>query len=369
LDELTASQYPQAFAQISPAFYEQIPTIAFNLANAQNNELVQRLYGLRIAGSGFSMSGIADNYAMIQEGQGDGSGKGVLDSKKDILRPGADNKWGMFVDGYGVFAQANSANMLPGYNFQSGGVNSGLTYKWSDSVGTGIYAGYQGAYAKNNGLGTLIDNAVKYGLFGGYGSPDGKGLYADALAGGGNHNYTANRSIDFGSISRTADSSPGAGELDTMLAGGYNFRKGNWSFGPLTSLQYTYLGVNSVNETGAQSLDLNNQAWNASSMIYSLGGNCTYTWQANRDVTVVPQINLSWQHEFLQNPYAINSTVGNSPTFSTWSATPNRDTLYTGVGFTVEYKQRWNTSLFYNASAGNQNLTSENIFWSAGVKF
>jgi hypothetical protein len=42
---------------------------------------------------------------------------------------------------------------------------------------------------------------------------------------------------------------------------------------------------------------------------------------------VVPQISLNWPHEFMQN------------------------------------------LLFYNAAAGNQNLTSQNIFWSAGVRF
>jgi hypothetical protein len=35
----------------------------------------------------------------------------------------------------------------------------------------------------------------------------------------------------------------------------------------------------------------------------------------------------------------------------------------------MEIGKRWNTALFYNASAGNQNLVSQNIFWSAGVKF
>ena len=119
-----------------PTFYQQVATIAFNQANAQNMELNQRLWGLRVAeGGGFSMSGLADNFAMIQEGQGDG--KGVLDSKKDILRPGLDNHWGMFVDGNGIFAQANSANMLPGYNSEGGGVTAGLSYQWTKGVATG----------------------------------------------------------------------------------------------------------------------------------------------------------------------------------------------------------------------------------------
>jgi len=382
LDSLTASQYNQAFNAIMPTFYQQIATVTFNQANAQNMQLNQRLWGLRVAeGGGFSMSGLADNYAMIQEGIGDDSGstdgKGVLDSKKDILRPGLDNNWGMFVDGNGIFAQANSANMLPGYNSESGGVTTGLTYKWNKNVASGIYAGYQGTYTKSgangSGLGTgssLIDNAVRFGVFGTYGQENGKGLYANALAGGAYHNLQATRVIQFTGLDRTANSSPGAWELDTMLATGYDLQKGNFTYGPTASLQYTYLGVNSVNETGAQSLNFNSGGWNSSSMLSSVGAHAAYNWQAGKNVLVVPQISLNWQHEFMQNPYAINGNLGGtSPTFSNWSATGIRDYLYTGVGFTVEFGKRWNTAFFYNAAAGNSDLVSQNIFWSAGVKF
>ncbi|MFZ0435497.1 MAG: autotransporter-associated beta strand repeat-containing protein, partial [Chthoniobacterales bacterium] len=122
LDSLTASQYNQAFNAIMPTFYQQIATIAFNNANAQNMQLVQRLWGVRMAeGGGFSMSGLSDNMPLL-EGQGDGNS--VMDPSKDILRPGLDNHWGMFVDINGIFANANSGNMLPGYNSQSGGVTT-----------------------------------------------------------------------------------------------------------------------------------------------------------------------------------------------------------------------------------------------------
>jgi hypothetical protein len=55
--------------------------------------------------------------------------------------------------------------------------------------------------------------------------------------------------------------------------------------------------------------------------------------------------------------------------FSNWSATPIRDTLYTGIGVTVEFAKKWNTAFFYNAAAGNNDLTSQNFFWSLGLKF
>jgi autotransporter-associated beta strand protein len=376
----------QAFNAIMPNFYQQMATIAFNGANAQNMELNQRLWGMRVAqGGGFSMTGFADNTPFLQEGQGDGEGKGVLDAKKDILRPGLDNRWGMFLDANGIFANANSANMLPGYQSESGGVTTGLTYKWNKNVSTGLYAGYQGTYNKSgangSGLGvgsTLIDNAVRFGLFGTYGEVNSKGeplgFYANALAGGAYNNYQAARIIDYPGMNRTANSSPGAGELDTMLAGGYDVKKGNFTFGPTASLQYTYLGANGVNETGAQSLDFNSAGWNSASMLSSVGAHAAYTWYARKlqghEITVVPQINLNWQHEFMQNPYAINGNLGGTtPNFSNWSAAPLRDTLYTGVGFTVEFAKKWNTSFFYNAAAGNQNLQSQNIFWSVGAKF
>ena len=68
LDKLTASQYQQAFEAIQPTIYQSLGTIAFNLANAQNMELAQRLWGQRVDGSGFSMNGFADN-TPVWEGQ------------------------------------------------------------------------------------------------------------------------------------------------------------------------------------------------------------------------------------------------------------------------------------------------------------
>jgi hypothetical protein len=184
LNKLTnnPSQMQQAFDAISPQIYQSLATMAFNTINAQYNDLVQQMFGLRVAGTGFSTSGFD---AVVLEGQGDG--KSVKDPSKDILRPGADNHWGMFVDMNGIFAQANSGNMLPGYNAQSGGLVAGLTYKWSPSFATGIYSGYEGTYAKFGypySGSTVIDNAVRFGLFGTYGDPSGKGFYGDGLIGG-----------------------------------------------------------------------------------------------------------------------------------------------------------------------------------------
>jgi len=362
LDKLTASEYPSAFEAIQPTMYQSLSTIAFNLANAQNMELVQRLWSQRVAGSGFSMNGFADN-TPIWEGQGDGK-----DSSKDILRPGPDNRWSLFADANGIFAQANSGNMLPNYNAQSGGVTAGVSFRVNPKLSVGVYTGYEGTYAKYNAGSKLIDNSVRFGLFGTYGHQDGKGLFVDSLVGGGYNNYQVSRNISFSGINRTANSSPGAGEFDSMVALGYDVKKGNFTYGPIASLQYTYFAAAPFSETGAQSLNLSNSGWSTSSMLSSIGIHAAYNCEVNNSILVVPQINLSWQHEFMQNPYAINSSIGGAR-FANESNTPLRDFLYTGIGVTIEFKQRWNTSIFYNAAAGNSDLQSQNVFWSLGMKF
>jgi uncharacterized protein with beta-barrel porin domain len=349
-------------------------------------ELSQRLWGIRVAeGEGFSMNGLGNNFPLIQEGpvdgQGDGPAQGVLDAKNDILRPGKDNHWGMFADANGIFAKANSGNMLPGNSSESGGVTTGVTFRVNPVLSLGTYVGYEGSYNKssrNNSTAvvsgsTLIDNSVRFGGFATYGHIDGRGLYINAVLGGAYHNYDISRTISISGINRTAKSQPGAGELDSMIAGGYDLQSGKFTYGPTVSLQYTYLGVNGFNETGAQSLDFNSAGWNSSSLLSSVGAHASYIWIPNtlhKDMVVVPQISLNWQHEFMQNPYAITGNLGGtSPSFSYWSAEPIRDFLYTGVGVTIEFVKRWNTSLFYNASAGKSKLQSQNIFFSVGLNF
>ena len=81
------------------------------------------------------MGGFGENTPLLEEAPS----KEGKNNKNDILRPALDNHWGMFVDGNGIFAQANSANVLTTYNAESGGVTTGLSYRWNKSVTSGLY--------------------------------------------------------------------------------------------------------------------------------------------------------------------------------------------------------------------------------------
>jgi len=190
--------------------------------------------------------------------------------------------------------------------------------------------------------------------------------------GGQMHNYNVDRQIVFSDINRTANATPTAGEFDSAVQVGYNFREGGFTFGPQASLQYTYLGVNSFDESGADSLDLNVDSFNSSSMMFTLGGQGAYRIEVDEDFAVIPMADASWQHECLQNSYGIQSafaTDGPSESFNFQSSAPLRDFFYGGVGVGFAIGPTWQVSVLWNASAANADLASQNIYISAAARF
>ena len=81
-------------------------TMAFNEANAQNMELFQRLWGIHAS------EGTQDCMTLAPASK---------DGKNPILRPGLENRWSVFVDGNGIFAQVPTYKNLPNINIQGGG--------------------------------------------------------------------------------------------------------------------------------------------------------------------------------------------------------------------------------------------------------
>jgi outer membrane autotransporter protein len=360
-----------------PTMYASIPTLAFNQANALNMAMFQRMWLQRTDGTGFSSMGMNpapisnSSQSVVSDGK-NFVGRGTLAA--DIIDdPWIDPRWGVFIDGNGIFSTMDTLNNLGQYNSQGGGVSTGVSYRWNRNLSTGVYVGYQGLQAEYDNGSRLIDNAVRFGGFGSWGEKWGPGeVYINSIVGGAYHGYNVDRRIQFGTIDRTAQGSPGAWEFDAALATGYNFQAGGFVFGPVTSLQYTYLGVQGFTETGAGSLNLDVDPYNSSSLLYSLGGQVAYPIEATKDLTLTPIVFASWQHEFLQNSYNINSAfVGGGPAapFSYETEEPLRDFLYAGAGISWAWGERWEGYVSYSASAGNPQLISHNIYLGVGVNF
>lgn len=364
LDLQTADEYPTAFDAISPAFYESLANITIEQTNAQNQMLAQRLSAVRLGARGFQTSGF--EAPMLQES----AGKSVMDAKegKDILSPGADPSWGVWVQGNGIFAKVTNVSQVPNYRFQSGGFLSGIDYQWNEGFTTGVYAGYQGINARYDGGGR---NQINSALFGGYASWRKGGFYSDAIASGGYSSYNSRRPIEFSTIDRTATSKSDGGLFNAYLDFGYDWQWGNFTFGPVLAGQYTYVGIAPFTERGADSLNLRVDQQNANSLRTSLGGRIAYAWKLNDSVAIVPEIRMLWQHEFLNNPRNIGATLdgGAGPGVGYETSAPGRDSVFAGAGLSAQLGERWNAYFYYNADFGRQDYVGQMISGGLGWKF
>lgn len=357
LDVMTADQYPAAFDQISPAFYESLADITLEQNNAQNQMLAQRFSSVRLGARGFQSMGVAQSPIV-----NDKDGKSVLDAKstKDIITPTEDNKWGVWVMGNGLFANAPSVNQMPSYKVQSGGFLGGVDYAWSEHFATGVFAGYQGLYAKYNGGAKNTINSTNFGT---YATFQHSGFTADAIVSGAYNNYSTRRPIEFSTVDRTATANPDGGQVNAYLGLGYDWQVGNFTFGPILSAQYTYVGIGSFTENNAGSLDLKVDQQNAHSIRTSVGGRIAYTWKLTEHITLIPEGRMLWQHEYLNGPRTIGASLdgGAGSGFDYLTAAPGRDAVYAGAGVTAQFGPNWNANLFYNADFGRQDYISHMV--------
>jgi len=364
LDQLAAQQYPSAFNAISPAFYEILNSLTIEQANAQTQMLAQRFGAVRLGLTGFQSNIEA---APIQN---DSNSGGVLDAKdlKNILVPGPDNRWGVWIQGSGIFSNSANLNQFASTRSESGAMLGGMDYRLGEHLTTGLYSGYQGTYAEYANSSKVSSNGV---LFGGYANCFLNGFYSNMIIGGGYTESNVQRDIAFSTIQRTARSAPKGSQFLTYMDFGYDWTVKNFTFGPILSAQYTYAGTNPLTESGADSLNLRVGQENTNSARTNLGVRIGYQMFQGKSIQVVPEIRMFWQHEFLQNPTSFNSRLegGSGPSFDTSTAAPNRDSLFAGTGVSVRIGERWNTNIFYNANLGQQDNISHMVSVGAGVKF
>jgi outer membrane autotransporter protein len=136
-------------------------------------------------------------------------------------------------------------------------------------------------------------------------------------------------------------------------------------------VQYTYAGVAGFTETGADSLDLALGQQNADSLRATLGGRVAYTWNLNKKITLIPEVRMSWQHEFLN--YARNMSAsldgGNGPSFNYETTATYRDSAFAGVGVTAQFGKNVSGSVFYNVNFGSQTYQSNMISTGLNISF
>jgi outer membrane autotransporter protein len=371
LDLQTVDQYPYAFDQISISFYESLANLAIEQAFSQTQLLNQRISSVRLGAVGFqAMGGISQPLAYDKDGthSAEANDAGPIDwfsiSAGRMVESATSKNWNAWALGIGTFSRTTNLGSLQNYNSDAGGFLVGADYRWSENFVTGLYAGYDYSYTKYSGSSNMRGNNISFGAYASY---EKDGYYADAVIGGGYSAYQTKRSIQFSTIDRNASADPNSAQFTAGLNLGKDFQIHKFTFGPIAGAQFTAVNIGSFTESGAESLDLALAQQNANSLRSTLGGRLAYTWNLNKKITLIPEVRMFWQHEFLNNARTMSASLdaGNDASFDYQTTAPYRDSVFAGVGATAQFGENLSGSIFYNINFGSQTYQNNTI--SAGL--
>ena len=348
------------FTLISPEQLASVFNIAVSLANVQSANLERQLDELRAGSTGFNAKGFSMNGITPSFSGGLGGPTGVEGKAgPSVLAPIPENRWGVFATGLGEFTHVDSTDAARGFDLQTGGVSLGVDYRVCPNFAIGLIAGYAHTNADLANNGNLDANSGKFGI---YATAFSGGFYLDSAVTGGISEYDSHRTALLG----TAIGSTDGGDLNVLVNGGYDWKKGGLSIGPTASFQYTYVSLNGFTESGSLApLKINDQ--HVDSIRTAFGGKASYDWKVGH-VLVRPELRAAWQHEYGNSAYSIAASFANGAgtSFTVSSPRIGRDSLLLGAGVAVLWSDRISTYIYYDGELGRTNYDSHNV--SAGVR-
>ena len=360
LNNETLSDLCNDFDLISPEELTSIYVIGVSLANVQTANLERRMDDIQAGSHGFSSSGFAISGSEPSFNQGFAGVSGPEGkSGQPVFAPIPDNRWGVFVTGVGEFTNVDSKFNASGYNLETGGFTMGIDYRVGSNFAIGLTGGYAYTGANLVNDGSIQVNGGKLGL---YATAFGSGFYLDTAVIGGLNGYDTRRAA----LAVTASGSTDGGDLNVLVAGGYDWKKGGLTIGPTASFQYTYLGFGAFTESGSlAALTFPDQ--HADSLRTALGMKGSYDWKIG-PVHLVPEIRAAWQHEFGDTDYSLIASFANGAgnSFTVNGPQIGRDSLLLSAGFAVQWNDRISTYAYYDGELFRTNYLSNNV--SAGFR-
>ncbi len=349
--EELASMYEASFAQ--------------SMVNSLN--LQHRMDDIRWGSTGFCADGfvLQDNHGYTKN-----DGKSVADKNPEVEQTAPPNyRWGGFITGTGELTKTGDESLndpgAAGYQLNEAGFTMGVDYRVTDHWAIGLSGGYSHTtgYLVNDGR--LNTDGGKMGLYTTWYTG---GFYVDASATGGWNNYDTRRTAFQGQETGSTDGA----EFDGMVAAGYDWKKGCWTFGPTASFEYTYAEFNSFTESNTSLIPLHYGDQNQEAYRSNLGFRIAHdqVMKPGEGLTVVPELRAAWRHDFGPSSYAIDSNfVGCDDTFTVHGPWIGRDSAVVDLGLTAYCTPGLSAYIFYDGQFGRDNYNNNSISGGFRVAF
>jgi outer membrane autotransporter protein len=362
LDSESVANLPGDFEKISPdgltAFYE----ISFSNANIQRLNLEGRLDEIHNGVTGFSSNMKVNGATVNLEDRADADGKSSKSVVEPILRPAPENRWGVWVTGFGDFVSVDADGNAKGYNFTTGGVSLGIDFRITDQLAIGAMGDYSHTWTSLSPSGHIDVDSGRGGL---YATWYQHGLYFNAAIYGGHNNYDTSRA----GLGGLATGGTEGAEWSTFISGGYDFHFGAVTVGPIAALQYTDVGIDSFDEKGSLA-PLNIHSDSAESLRSDVGFRVFYQWQIGKMV-LEPSLKAAWEHEYKYSALPITAgfagVPGPSATF--FGPSEGHDSAVVSAGVSLLVTPAITTYLNYDGQLGRDNYDSNAVTGGVRISF
>ena len=363
LNSQPLANLPHDLNLIAPAQISSMNATTVSLGKVQASNIGSRLLNIRAGSTGFSSSGfgITGGAASFDGGL---AGPNGAEGKAGppVFAPTPENRWGVFVTGTGEFTNVDSTPNAAGYNVNTGGITAGIDYRLTPNLVIGLDGSYAHTNVNLDGGGNVEVNAGTVGL---YATAFANGFYLDAAAGGGPNGYDTNRTALQGS----ASGSTNGANVNVLVAGGYDWKRGNFSIGPTATFQFSYVSINEFTETGSLApLKIQDQNYESERTIF--GARASYIWKIG-NITLIPQVSAGWVHEYGSVAYSVvaNFANGAGNSFTVNGPEIGRDGVLVTAGMSMLWTDRISTYVYYDGELARTNYDSHTVVGGIRVSF
>ena len=156
-------------------------------------------------------------------------------------------------------------------------------------------------------------------------------------------------------------------DFNALLGTGYTYRKGGFNVGPIASMRYSWVGIDSFTERGSLApLKISEQS--ESSLKSTAGLQTSYAFGLGK-IGITPQIRAQWQHEYLDTARGMGSSFLPGGAFTVFGPKIGRDSLLLDVGTSVQLTQTVGVYAFYTGNLGGNNYTSHALNGGVQMSF
>ena len=359
---LPASGYKSAFASFSPGIYDANTFTTFNVSRQYVRTVRERLR--KVWQNKLSQEtrhqAFNENIPLLAANDSDSSQD--LNTGQDISQ---QKRWGISIDGFGQFGDADEADGLSGFDYSMGGVAVNVEYALSKQMVVGIGFGFADTQIdldSNFGSGDIDSFLASV-----YGTYFIDRAYLEGVFTYGDHRYDNNRRISIGAIQDYTKSDHDADAYSVLIEAGYDFSGYNWAIQPFASLFYTYLDEEGFQESGAGSLDMHIDNRQTDRLTSELGFRVSQSFKTSKGI-LTPEFNIAWQYDYDVDRYSMPISFTGVPAEINVDGREQSSSALLGAGLSFTSDSGITASLEYNGEIAHK-FTTHGVFGQIRIPF